>query len=70
VIFIACCEAAITTKTTTTTSTTTTATTTAASSNPILKYWKTTTGYGKGYGASYLNNVMKIQYSTNYVYSK
>jgi hypothetical protein len=84
-IFIACCQAAIitttkataTTKTTTTTATTTTATTTtttttttAASSNPILKNWKTTTGYGKGYGASWLNNAMKIQYSTNYVYGK
>ena len=41
---------------------------TTASSDPSIIYWKTTTGYGKGYGASWLNNVYKIQYSTNYVY--
>ncbi len=38
--------------------------------DPSIIYWKTTTGYGKGYGASFLNNVYKIQYSSNYVFSK
>jgi hypothetical protein len=38
--------------------------------DPSIIYWKTTTGYGKGYGASFLNNVYKIEYSSNYVFSK
>jgi hypothetical protein len=38
--------------------------------DPSIIYWKTTTGYGKGYGASYLNNVYKIQYTSDYVFSK
>ena len=57
-----CAPATTTVPSATTTTTTTTTTTAAASSNPILKNWKTTTGYGKGYGASWLNNVMKIEY--------
>ena len=39
-----------------------------ASSDPSIIYWKTTTGYGLGYGAKYINNVYKIQYSTSYVF--
>ena len=38
--------------------------------DPSIIYWKTTTGYGKGYGASFLNNVYKIQYTSDYVFSK
>ena len=36
--------------------------------DPTMIYLKTTTGKGVGGGSSYVNNVYKIQYSTNYVY--